>query len=271
MTHRRNSVAANVSAGRLCVDTAAEATIILGNTSVVIVESILPAMSRQPLIYVRRNAKVRVPANALAERPELAALIGECIAFWSRVEAQLAIMLSAIMKAETGITAAVFLSIRNSRAQREALTAAAQVGLKDRELEMFSAIAIVYQSLDSQRTDLAHGLFALSDDLPDALLWIDSKHFTHHHIESLSETRSDSFLGQLAKDAGSEEKLREKFFVYRKDDFISLRDEIKEFWSAVFRFTLFLQMPTSPLVEQEFQKLYTLAPIERALSRLRED
>ena len=176
------------------------------------------AMSRQPLNYVRRKAKFRVPANALGERPELAALIGECIAVWSQVEAQLAIMLSAIMKAETGITAAVFLSIRNSRAQREALTAAAQVELKDRELEMFSAIAILYQSLDSQRTDLAHGIFAVSEDLPDALLWLDSKHYTQHHVESWSDIPSDGLLGQLAKDAESEDKLRSKFFVYRKDD-----------------------------------------------------
>ena len=228
-------------------------------------------MSRQPLNYVRRNAKFRVPANALGERPELAALIAECIAVWSQAEAQLAILLSAIMKAETGITAAVFLSIRNSRAQREALAAAAQIGLKDRELEMFSAIALLYQSLDSQRTDLAHGLFAISEDLPDALLWIDAKHFTNHHVESRSDVASNSLLGQLAKDAKSEEKLRSKFFVYRKEDFISLRDEIKDFWGAVFRLGMFLRMPTNPLAEQDFQKLYTLPPIQRALSRSRGD
>jgi hypothetical protein len=125
------------------------------------------AMPRQPLMYMRSQAQFRFPANALAERPELAALIGECIAVWSSVEAQLAIMLSAIMKTQTGITAAVFLSIRNSRAQREALNAAAQVGLSGRELEMFSAISFVYQSIDSQRTDLAHGIFALTEDIPD--------------------------------------------------------------------------------------------------------
>jgi hypothetical protein len=227
-------------------------------------------MSRQPLNYVRRKAKVRVPANALAERPELAALIGECIAVWSQVETQLAILLSAIMKAETGITAAVFLSIRNSRAQREALTAAAQIGLKDRELEMFSAIAILYQSLDSQRTDLAHGLFAISEDLPDALLWIDAKYFTDYHVKSWA-VASKGLLGQIAKDAESEGKLRSEFFVYRKEDFLSLRDEINDFWGAVFRFGMFLRMPANPLAKQEFQKLYTLPPIQRALSRLREN
>ena|SRR6266540_2485021 len=76
-------------------------------------------MPRQPLMYVKPKAKVRFAANALGERPELAALVGECIGFWSQVEAQLANLLSAIMKTETAIPSAVFLSIRNSRAQRE--------------------------------------------------------------------------------------------------------------------------------------------------------
>jgi hypothetical protein len=83
--------------------------------------------------------------------------------------------------------------------------------------------------------------------------------------------RSDSLLGQLAKNAESQEKLRSKFFVYRKDDLISLRNEITEFWGAVFRFALFLQMPSNQKSEEEFQKLYTLRPIQRALSRLREN
>jgi hypothetical protein len=178
-------------------------------------------------------------------------------------------MLSAIMKAETGITAAVFLSIRNSRAQREALTAAAQVGLKDRELEMFSAIATVYQSLDSQRTDLAHGIFALSDDLPDALLWIDSKHFTQRHIETWSETPSSGLLGQLAQDMESKDKLRNNAFVFRKEDLTSLRDEIREFWGAVIRFTMFLRMPNITIAEEGFQNYIVLVQYS-GLSRPRE-
>jgi hypothetical protein len=228
-------------------------------------------MARQPLNFIRPGVKFRFPANAPAERPELAALIGECVAMWSNVEAHLAIMLSAIMKTETGIAAAVFLSIRNSRAQREALDAAAQIGLSGRELEMFSAIIAVYKSLDSQRTSLAHGIFAISEQFPDDLLWIDSTHYTQHHVESWSEIPSDSFLGKLAQEADSDNKIRENMFLYRKDDLISLRDEIKDFWGAVFRFSFFLRQPDNSVIEQEFQKLYTLPPIQRALSRLRGD
>jgi hypothetical protein len=47
----------------------------------------------------------------------------------------MAILLGAIMQAETAVASAVFLSIRNSRAQKDALTEAAQVALTGRELE----------------------------------------------------------------------------------------------------------------------------------------
>jgi hypothetical protein len=224
------------------------------------------AMPRQPLQYVLPKAKYRFAANALGERPQLATLVGECIAFWSQVEAHIAVLLSAIMKAETAITAAVFLSIRNSRAQRGALTAAAEIGLSGREFEMFRAIEIVYQSLDNQRTDLAHGIFAVSDDLPDAILWIDSKDFAKHNLDFWTELRSrENPLAPLQAD----EKVRAALFVYRTDDLVQLRDEIKEFWTAVFFFMHYLRMPLD-INEADFQKLYTFPQIQRALNRLRE-
>jgi hypothetical protein len=219
-------------------------------------------------MYVRPKAKVRFPANALAERTELAALVGECIAFWSHVEAQIAILLAAIMKAETAIASAVFLSIRNSRAQREALAEAAKVALKDRELEMFSAIAMVYQSLDGQRSDLAHGVFAMSDDLPDAILWVDAKDFTKHTVENWVEQATDNLPFPAAT---SDDAVKQSMFVYRKNDLMALRDDIKEFWKAVFLFGLYLRLSSSgmEIIEKQFQRLYDVPPIQRALSRLR--
>jgi hypothetical protein len=51
------------------------------------------------------------------------------------------------------------------------------------------------------------------------------------HVENWSDVRGDSLLlGQLAKDVESQDQLRSKFFVYRKDDLISVRNQITEFW-----------------------------------------
>jgi hypothetical protein len=83
--------------------------------------------------------------------------------------------------------------------------------------------------------------------------------------------RSDSLIGQLAKDAESQDKLRSKFFVYRKDDLISLRKRDSGILGSSISFALFLQTPSNQKSEEEFQKLYALGPIQRALSRLREN
>jgi hypothetical protein len=220
-------------------------------------------MPRQPLLNVKPKARVRFAANALGERPALAALVGECIGFWSQLEAQLAILLSSIMRAETAIASAVFLSIRNSRAQREALAAAAQIGLQGRELEMFSAISLVYQPLDAQRTDLAHGLFAVSDDLPEAIVWVDAKDFTRQHVQEWADFWKNPFGPSFS---AVDEALKPKLFIYRENDLIGLRNEISEFWRAVFLFHVHLRVPN----EEQFQSLYNAPPIQQALTRLRE-
>jgi hypothetical protein len=213
---------------------------------------------------VKPNAKIRFPANALSERPEFSPLIGECIALWSQVEAHMAILLGAIMKAETAVASAVFLSIRNSRAQKDALTEAAQIALTGRELEMFSAIALVYQSLDGQRADLAHGIFAVSDELPDALLWTGAKDLARHFIEIWKQ--------KVVFPPQSDDAVKSAVFIYRTKDLVSLRDEILEFWRAVFLFGVYLRHSARfPEIshEEEFHELYEVLPIKQALSRLR--
>jgi hypothetical protein len=54
------------------------------------------------------------------------------------------------------------------------------------------------------------------------------------HVENWSDVRGDSLLlGQLAKDVESQDQLRSKFFVYRKDDLISVRNQITEFLGMI--------------------------------------
>jgi hypothetical protein len=109
----------------------------------------------------------------------MSGLIGQCVGLWAQIEIQMALILSALMKSHSDAAIAVFLSIRNSRQQQEALAAAAQTTLVGRASEIFSAISNVYRSLESQRNDLVHGVYALSDDLPNALLWVDPKNHTN--------------------------------------------------------------------------------------------
>jgi hypothetical protein len=71
----------------------------------------------------------------------------------------------------------------------------------------------------------------------------------------------------------SDDAVKSAVFIYRKNDLIGLRDEITQFWKAVFLFGVYLRMsarfPGLNGPEEEFQRLYDLPPIHQALSRLR--
>src|SRR5262249_48374853 len=98
-------------------------------------------------------------------------------------------------------------------------------------------IAIVYQSLDSQRADLAHGVFAVGEDIPDGILWIDSSAFAEHSLDFWTELMNQT---NALVPLRAEQAVRSKLFVYRTGDLSQLRDEIKEFWHAVFLFMHYL-------------------------------
>jgi hypothetical protein len=97
--------------------------------------------------------------------------------------------------------------------------------------------------------------------LPDGIGWLDPKDFTQKNVQQWSE-----FFKNSAAPTTFEEAVKPKMFVYRQNDLIGLRDEIREFWRAVFLFQIHLRIPN----EEQFLRLYDVPPIQQALSRLRE-
>jgi hypothetical protein len=86
---------------------------------------------------------------------------------WSYVDWQMAILLSALMKANSEASIAIFLTLKNAQAQREVLVAAAEMTRTGRNREIFDAIMLIYGGLQSQRADIAHGIFgAINDGQP---------------------------------------------------------------------------------------------------------
>ncbi|MGI8569815.1 MAG: hypothetical protein ACR2KT_12485 [Methylocella sp.] len=64
-------------------------------------------------------------AGVLESRPKAAALIAECIADWTEVELQIARLLAAMLQANVQPAIALYLSLANERAKREALNSIA--------------------------------------------------------------------------------------------------------------------------------------------------
>ena len=69
-------------------------------------------MPRQPLLPVYKDADLIFGPAHVERKPEFSAAVGRCIMLWSYVEWQMAMLLAAIMKADTEA------SIANKQARR---------------------------------------------------------------------------------------------------------------------------------------------------------
>src|SRR5829696_3925986 len=128
-------------------------------------------MPRQPYLPTYSHATFTIGPRTLDERPELAALVGRCIALWTEVELQMALILAAVLKANTAGAVAVFLALKNVRTRRDVLEAAAKATLSGEALKIFGAFLTYHRSVETQRNDLAHGIFGVAEAIPDAILW----------------------------------------------------------------------------------------------------
>src|ERR1700733_12946494 len=88
-----------------------------------------------------------INSDCLADRPELASVIARCLATWSQIEVELSLTLAAILDTRTDAGVAVYLSIKSSNTQRDALRSAAITSLSDDELRAFNAVMTLHQAL----------------------------------------------------------------------------------------------------------------------------
>jgi hypothetical protein len=139
-------------------------------------------MSRQPFLPTYKDSPVMYGVEMVERLPQLASLVGRCAANWTMVESQMALTMGSLLGVENAASVAVFTSLRNSRAQREAIEAAAKVSLTVDLQDIFSALLNVHKSLDSQRNDVIHGVWGNSEAIPDAAIWISLQNYAVSHI-----------------------------------------------------------------------------------------
>jgi hypothetical protein len=220
-------------------------------------------MARQPFLPTFSKVNYSIGAHELKERPEFCTAIGKCIGIWTFVDNEMGDMFSLLLDTQSAASLEVFLSLRRSSSQREALQLAAKHAIPEGPvLDAFGAMMVVYRSLEAQRNDFAHGCFGIATGNPELLLWIDVKHHVHFQTDVLLKHKKgvpmpDSHAG-----------LKENMFVYRQADLDGLYDQMAEFWWAAFWFNGYLREPANPGRAEEFQKLCALPQIQRELSRL---
>jgi hypothetical protein len=220
-------------------------------------------MPRQPFLPRYAAAPYEIGPGSLDARPELAALIGRCIGLWSEVELRMALIMAALLKANTEPAVALYLSIKNARVQKDALRAVAATTLNDDERLTFSAVLNVFGSIESERDALAHGIFGVSAEIPDGVLWSTTSDQASFLVK---EVRS-----RMAKDgwtATPDANLRKSLFVYRKSDLELLYENIDRLDNMLFKLLIYLLGPD--LNAGEYRQLCEEPHIARELSRLRD-
>lgn len=200
-------------------------------------------MARQPVAtkHPKSGLVVGHGASNLRLRPRAAALIAQCIAGWSEVEFQIGRLLATMLHANSEPAIALYFTLVNERAKREALAAIADYCLAPKDRELFDLIAEAKDSISKQRSDLAHGLFCLVDDEPEGIGWISTK----------------ERIKQLSKSGVNPVAIRKLVSVYGIIDLETLLNEIDALQFIIINFNLYVRPGTGHHLDaQLFDQLW---------------
>jgi hypothetical protein len=223
-------------------------------------------MPRQPFLPKYSKADLIYGPAHIPKKPKIAEAIGRCIMTWSYVDWQMAGLLAALMKANSEASVAIFLTLRNARAQREVLVAAAEMTLKGSDREIFNAIMLLYGGLQSQRADIAHGIFGfVPEGKDDEIPWIETKNLSKDWIDRVHKPKPEN------RPKEQDEKLAQKrgSSVYKLSDLEQLESEIKQLWIIAFCFTMYLNYPDSPTTAKSLEEQCAWPQMAQALSQVR--
>ena len=99
-------------------------------------------MARQPFNPTYSGTPIAMAPSMIDEMPRLAQLVGRIAVNWTGVDLQMALLLGSLIGVENEAAVAVFASLRNHRAQRDALSARGRQVSHGRSVEGLQCIAL---------------------------------------------------------------------------------------------------------------------------------
>lgn len=208
---------------------------------------------RRPLSDDYPGARPTFGGNYVELRPESATIIARCVSLWPEVEAACAGLLALFLGHESRAAMSVFLAIRSSRTQFEAMVAAAQIALHERDLRLFNALMHLKDKTERQRNYLAHGHFGIAPRVKRGLVWVSVEDRAHSHVQVGPESLA---------------KLISKTYVYEPEDLETIAQEIEELSENLNQFSAYLSRPTGAQRDERFQQLCALPRVAEALDHL---
>lgn len=221
-------------------------------------------VKRQPLLPTYVDAPVEIGAAVIEKTSRLAELIGRIAINWSGVEVQLSLALGSMLGVENPASVAVFLSLRNHRAQRDALRAAGDKALAGEIAEIFAAILARHDELDSQRNSAVHKIWGIAHGPPDGIIWSSQQNHANmlimdYHMEKAGTLTHETRLANMKKE----------LFTVRYADLEELNRDILGLDRVVGRFHAYLRYSGEPAGRHALKELRDDAVISAIRDRAR--
>lgn len=197
----------------------------------------------------------------IEQMPEVAQIVGRITVNWSGVDLQMSLLLGSLIGVENEAAVAVFLSLKNHRAQRDALIAAADRRIKGELRLGFDALIAIHKRLDKQRNDVVHGVWGIAEKTPDGIIWSSLQDHANMLIRDYHNFRP----GNSPKLDRAHE-ITKDCFVIRYSDLEELNEFILSFVQAIGHFHSHLRYPDQPAGEAALKEFHANSLVQAELS-----
>jgi hypothetical protein len=236
----------------------------------------VPRKPFKPFADRKPGGLIEIGTRAFPLRPEHFAVVGQCLAAWPHVEAEMALMLGQLLGASNAATLAVFQALRRSSMQREAMLGAANVVLTETDLELIKAILNVHGSIEKERNALAHGHLGVYSELEDGILSLSATNYVALKAELVLK-------GDRTYDQAKRDRLNLALSYYTKSDLnliLADIDKLGWIWSDAIRYfqerapetrdARYRKLSNEPRIATEIKKLRNKLRLKQHLARSEE-
>ena len=130
----------------------------------------------QPLSRVLPKVLARFgEPDTMQQRPKLAIKIAECVTQFASFESLMGVSISIMLHSDATVVHAMYAALENRSAQLRVLQACAKAKLNQDQASLMTYLISLYiKPLMRRRDRLAHWVWGVCDELPDALLTTDT-------------------------------------------------------------------------------------------------
>jgi hypothetical protein len=163
---------------------------------------------------------------------------------------------------------AMYGALTSTQAQMAALQAAAKASLSPEHLELFSALLVVVKRSAVHRNKVAHWLWGISEQVPDALILVNPDAVLDLHTNN-GEYMARWKEGKKVPDPSTLPGLDlSEAFVYGEQEFREIIDDLTDVWSLTNSFAFLIISGATPN-DVQFQMLSVSPRIQTELEKAR--